>query len=298
MAVIQAGSMGKAADLFSMTQPAVSKVIAEFEHTLGVRLLDRSRQGVTPTPHGRALAKRGIAVFDELRQGVQDLDFLSDPTAGELRIGSTELLAPAVVAPAIDRLSRQYPRMTFHIVTGDTASLYPQLAARNVEFIISRITGPITEEYSADILFHDPLVVAAGANNPLSRRRKIALAELMNEPWVLGVDSVSSAVQGQVFRACGLPMPQMTVSAVSVNLRYELLATGRFLTMFPDFSLRLPRRHPSLRALPVELHNTRVPIAIVTLKNRTLSPIVALFVDRVRDLIRPLARHDAGRPNG
>jgi DNA-binding transcriptional LysR family regulator len=290
MAVIQAGSMGKAADRFNMTQPAVSKVIAEFEHTLGVRLLDRSRQGVEPTPHGRALAKRGTVVFDELRQGVQDLDFLSDPTAGELRIGSTELLAAAVVAPVIDRLSRQYPRMTFHVVTGDTASLYPQLATRSVELIISRITGPVSEEYSSDILFHDPLVVVAGVSNPLSRRRKIALAELMNEPWVLGADSFSSAVQKEFFRACGLPIPQMMVSAVSVNLRYELLATGRFLTVLPDFSLRLPRRHTSVRALPVELHNSRVPIAIITLKNRTLSPIVALFVDRVRDIIKPLAQ--------
>jgi DNA-binding transcriptional LysR family regulator len=231
-----------------------------------------------------------MAVFDEVRQGVQDLDFLSDPTAGELRIGSTELLAPAVAAPVIDRLSRQYPRMTFHVVTGDTASLYPQLAARSVELIISRITSPVTEEYSAETLFHDPLVVVAGANNPLCRRRKIALAELMNEPWVLGADSYSSAVQGEVFRACGLPIPQMTVSAVSVNLRYELLATGRFLTVLPNFSLRLPRRHASLRALPVELHNTRVPIAIVTLKNRTLSPTVALFRDRVREITRPLVK--------
>src|SRR5215475_3630673 len=147
MAVIQAGSMGKAATLFNMTQPAVSKIVAELEHTLGVRLLERSRQGILPTPHGLALVKRGTAVFDELRQGVQDLDFLSDPTAGELRIGATEPLATAVVAPAIDRLFRQYPRMTFHVVTGDTASLYPQLAARNVELIISRITGPVTEVY-------------------------------------------------------------------------------------------------------------------------------------------------------
>ena len=98
MAVIQAGSMGKAAGRFNMTQPAVSKLIAELEHTFGVRLLDRSRQGVEPTPHGRALVKRGIAVFDELRQGVQELDFLSDPTAGELRIGATEPLAAAIVA--------------------------------------------------------------------------------------------------------------------------------------------------------------------------------------------------------
>ncbi|HLQ91186.1 MAG TPA: LysR family transcriptional regulator [Xanthobacteraceae bacterium] len=291
MAVIQAGSMGKAAGRFNMTQPAVSKLIAELEHMLGVRLLERSRQGVEPTPHGRALVKRGIAVFDELRQGVQDLDFLSDPTTGELRIGATEPLATAIVAPVIDRLSRQYPRITFHVATGDSAALYPQLAARSVELMISRITNPVSEEYSVDILFRDPSVVVTGANNPLCRRRKIALAELMNEPWALGpVDSFSGAVQAEVFRASGLPSPRLTVSTVSVNLRNELLATGRFLTVFPSFSLRLPRRHPSLRALRVDLPDTRIAIAIVTLKNRTLSPIVELFIDKVRDITRPLVR--------
>jgi DNA-binding transcriptional LysR family regulator len=173
--------------------------------------------------------------------------------------------------------------------TGDSASLYPQLSARSVEFMISRISDPVSEEYSADILFHDPSFVVTGANNPLCRRRKIALAELMDEPWALGpVDSFSGAVQAEVFRASGLPMPQLTVSTVSVNLRNELLATGRFLTVFPGFSLRLPRRHPLLRALPVELPNTRIPIAIVTLKNRTLSPIAELFIDKVRDITRPL----------
>ncbi len=289
MAVIQAGSMGKAATLFNMTQPAVSKIVAELEHTLGVRLLDRSRQGVLPTPHGLALVKRGTAVFDELRQGVQDLDFLSDPTAGELRIGATEPLATAIVAPVIDRLTRRYPRMTFHVVTGDSAALYPHLAARDVDFLISRISDPLGVEYSADIVFHDPSVVVTGANNPLCRRHKIALAELMNERWALGpFDSFSGSIQAEMFRTSGLPMPRLTVTTVSVNLRNELLATGRFLTVFPSFSLRLPRKHPSLRALPVELPGPQIPIAIVTLKERTLNPIAKLFIDQVREITKSM----------
>src|SRR5882762_5117781 len=99
MAVIQAGSMGKAAGRFNMTQPAVSKLIAELEHMLGVRLLDRSRQGVEPTPHGRALVKRGVALFDELRQGVQDIASLTDPTAGEIRMGGSEHTISAIYSP-------------------------------------------------------------------------------------------------------------------------------------------------------------------------------------------------------
>src|SRR3954466_3989748 len=84
LAVAQAGSMAKAAKQLAISQPAVSRAIADMEHTLGVPLVDRGPQGVEPTQYGRALLKRGTAVFDELKQGVRDIEFLSDPTAGEL----------------------------------------------------------------------------------------------------------------------------------------------------------------------------------------------------------------------
>ena len=67
LAVTQAGSMAKAATLLATSQPAVSRAIADMEATLGVALLERSSQGVQPTPYGDALIKRGVAVFDELR---------------------------------------------------------------------------------------------------------------------------------------------------------------------------------------------------------------------------------------
>jgi DNA-binding transcriptional LysR family regulator len=274
-----------------MTQPAVSKVIAELEQTLGVRLLDRSPQGVEPTPHGLALIKRGVAVFDELRQGVQDLDFLSDPTTGEIRIACTEPIAAAIVSPVIDRLLQQHPRMTCHVVAGDGALLHQELARRNVELVISRLTGPIDDEHAAEILFHDPLVIAAGAKHPLTRRRgKIELADLLNESWVLlPLGSAFGALVADRFRACGLAPPRLAVTSESINLRNELIATGHFLTVLPGFALRLPRRHPFLRVLPVELPDTRMPIAIVTLKNRSLSPIARLFIERVRAITKPLA---------
>jgi molybdenum-dependent DNA-binding transcriptional regulator ModE len=88
MSVVQTGSMSKAAERLGTAQPALSRSIAELEHALGVRLLDRSPRGVEPTAYGRALIRRGVAVFDELRQGVKDIEFLADPTAGELRIGA------------------------------------------------------------------------------------------------------------------------------------------------------------------------------------------------------------------
>src|ERR1044071_2427580 len=82
MSVVQAGSMHKAAERLNTSQPAVSRSIADLEHALGVRLLDRSTRGVEPTQYGRAIIKRAVAAFGELRQGVKDVKFLADPTVG------------------------------------------------------------------------------------------------------------------------------------------------------------------------------------------------------------------------
>src|SRR5215467_12914131 len=88
MTVAQAGSMSRAAQLLNTTQPAISKSIADLEYAIGVRLLDRGRQGAEPTQYGRALLDGGVAAFDDLRQAVKNIEFLADPTAGEVRVGT------------------------------------------------------------------------------------------------------------------------------------------------------------------------------------------------------------------
>src|SRR3954464_11784811 len=98
MTVVQAGSMGKAAERLNTSQPNISRSIADLEHAFGVRLLDRHRQGIEPTEYGRALLDCGVAVFDDLRRGVKNIEFLADPTAGEVRIGSIPPLAASFVS--------------------------------------------------------------------------------------------------------------------------------------------------------------------------------------------------------
>ena len=83
----ECGSMAKAASELGVTQPAVSEVVAGLEQAFGVRLFDRSPRGVEPTIYGRALLNRGIAAFDELKQCISDIEFLADPTKGEVRLG-------------------------------------------------------------------------------------------------------------------------------------------------------------------------------------------------------------------
>ena len=148
MAVAQAGSMNKAAALLNTTQSAISRSIADLESTMGVKLLDRSPQGIVPTACGRALLDGGVAVFDDLRQTVKNIEFLTDPTAGEVRIGSNPFLAASFVSAVVDRLSRRYPRIVFHLVTEQVETLHRKLSERSVDFLIARKFGPLEDEHS------------------------------------------------------------------------------------------------------------------------------------------------------
>ena len=140
MVVVQAGSMSKAAALLNTTQSAISRSMADLERTIGVQLLDRSAQGVALTHFGSALLKRGVAAFDELKQGVQDIEFLSDPKAGELHIGASAALIEGVITTVIDRLLKQYPRAAFHVAPIGTPLLYDELRARRVELRFARVS--------------------------------------------------------------------------------------------------------------------------------------------------------------
>lgn len=114
-AVVQSGSMAKAAERLAISQPVVSKTIADLEHTLGVRLLDRSRKGIGVTPYGRVLLTRGLAAFDELRSAVKDIEFLSDPSAGEVRIAATAPMLNGFLPVIINQLCRQHRRLSLHV---------------------------------------------------------------------------------------------------------------------------------------------------------------------------------------
>src|SRR5467141_3069887 len=185
-AVAQWGSMAKAASGLAMSQPAVSEAIANLEAALGVRLLDRTPRGVEPTLYASALLKRGLVVFDELRQGIKEIEFLADPTAGEVRIGSIESLTAGFVPEVIDQFSRKYPRVLVHVVNTQLATQeFRELRERTVDLSLGRILGPVADDkIDAEMPFQDEYFVVAASSSPRARRRNTARADLRDEPWI------------------------------------------------------------------------------------------------------------------
>jgi DNA-binding transcriptional LysR family regulator len=293
LAVVQCKSLAAAAEHLAISRPVVSKVIADLEHVLGVRLLERDRHGAKPTIYGAALLKRGTTVFDELRESVKDIEYLMDPTAGVVRIACNPLLATSFVSAVVDRLTQRFPRIVYHLVAQtESEALLGELSERNVDLLIVRRFGAIAEErLDFEFLFDDSYVVAAGAQSPWARRRRIELAQLVNESWVLPPPgSAFGLVVMEAFRASGLGYPRTTVVTLSPEVRISLLATGRLLTICPASALMFPTSRPEIKILPVELSKVRLPIGIFTLKNRSLNPVAQLFVKHAREVAKPLAK--------
>lgn len=289
--VVQWGSMAKAAARLGMSQPAVSESVAGMESTLGVRLLDRSARGVEPTLYAHALLKRGHVVFDELMQGVRDIEFLANPQVGEVRVASGDTSAAGLLAPAIVRLARRYPEIVVRVSTASEETLqYPELRDRRVDVVLARVSRAFTgRDLDAELLFDDPARVAAGLRSPWARRRKLSLADLAAERWTFTSDEVIRGFVGEAFASQGLAAPREKVSAASMLLRSRLLSTGRYLTVLPDSVLRANARAWGIKALPVAFETRPMAVKIVTLKNRTVSPVVQIFIDEVRAVAKAFA---------
>jgi DNA-binding transcriptional LysR family regulator len=292
--VIQHGSMAKAAIQLGVSQPAVSEVIADLEHALGVRLLDRSSQGIEPTMYGNALLKRSIAVFDELKQSIRDIEFLADPTTGEIRIACPLAIAFTVIPPLLERFAASHPRVIVHFDEVASASAprdFRDLRDRKYDLILGRGGSLTGEEQSADdlsieALFDDQLVIAAGAKNKwAARRREIDLAELVGERWIMQPPhSWNYRTLAEACRARDLAMPKASLVTLSMSVITHFLADGQFITAMP----RSVAYFKSLKVLPVDLPTRPWPVNIVTLKNRTLSPAAEQFIASAREFTKPL----------
>lgn len=303
MAVARQGSMGRAARQLAVSQPVVSKTIADLEQLLGVRLFDRSPQGVEPTLYCTALLKRSVGIFDDVRTSIEEIRFLADPAAGDLRIGSTEPLLAGIVTATMERLWPTYPRIALRAVQADAATLLGRdLPERRIELAVVPMMGvPPRDDLDATILYRDSWHVVAGVASPWARRRKIELAELSDAFWcATPLETSIGSLLGEAFRAKGLAPPRLAVSSVlSPAVVARFLERDRCVAVIADSLLNFfYAGRLAIRRLPVVLEAPPFAVAIVTLKGRMLSPVARLFVDQARELGDRLTRRqakDAGR---
>jgi DNA-binding transcriptional LysR family regulator len=285
IAVAELGSMRKAADRLALSQPSISKAIADIERVLGIRLFDRNAHGVEVTAYGRALLRRATGAFDELRQGVKDIDVLSDPTLGEVRVGCPEAITAGLLPAVLDRFSRRYPRVVVSVrAADDLAPEFRPLRERSVDLVLGRnADSHQRNDLNAEVLYHDRVLVVTGARATWARRGMVSLADLVDQPWLLFPENSWIDVRvNEAFRRAGVVPPQSIVRAYSAHFCITMLGTNRFLAPLAGSVLHFNAQRFGLKVLPVDLPAKPWPVAMMTLKCLTVSPVVEKFMEDVR----------------
>jgi DNA-binding transcriptional LysR family regulator len=297
--VAKFGSMAKAATHLSTTQPTVSQAIADLEDTLGVRLFDRSTKGVVPTVYGDILLKSALEAFDALKQGMRGIEFLATPGAGDVWIGCAEPTLHGFVPAVIERLAKLHPKIVVHAADANPAeNQFLRLRDRSMDLMIGRSSrSHVDDDLHVENLFDESFCVVTASHNPWARRRKVELAELMDESWIFGEPgNTTQALISEVFLEKTGRLPPIKVYTTSMNLRLALLASGNYISCIPSSTYQYGAQGRPLKALPVDM-GLKLPMAIFTLKNRTLSPVVLLFIESAREVARSMAKAatDTGR---
>jgi DNA-binding transcriptional LysR family regulator len=233
-------------------------------------------------------------VFDEMRKGLQQIESIKQPDAGELRIGSSIVTDAGLLPAVIERFSQDFPRAVVHVLPENiTIQQYDNLRDRKVELVFGRLPATMVEpDLIAETLFDEPMMVAAGSESRWARRQNLTLADLIGEPWVLAQPgSLARSLHDEVFRRSGLEPPTASVVTVSLHLYMRLIATGRWLGLVPSSVMRFRSKEMHLKVLPVKTLSPPAPVGFITVRDRTLTPLAERFID----CARKVAKSNTGR---
>ena len=232
-------------------------------------------------------------VFDELKQSVRDVEFLSDPGTGHLTIGAPESIGGTVLPRIVERFLQQYPRVILDVEgVASPAIKSPGLRDRRYDLVIARwhdVDTPV-DDLDMEPLFDDPFVIAAGPETRWARRRKFDLAEIADEHWILPpLGTWNYEWVAREFRTRGFGEPKVAMTTFIGQLNAHFVRHGRYLTVHP----RSWALHNGLVVVPVDVPLVPIPVSIVTLKNRTLSPVAEKFADCAREVARAFQKRAA-----
>lgn len=282
LAVVEHGTLGRAADAMNMTQSALTKSIHRLEHSLKVKLLERSRTGVRPTVYGAALLPHARTVSVELGTLKQTIDALRAGLGGRVAVGAGPSLTASVIPSALERIARQSPGLQVKVVEGVVADLMGKLQMGVLDlFIGTRSEEPLDRQLTGKPLFDDVISIVAGKAHPIHRRRRLELADLLGESWALPEEENSLAIAcRRLFAAAGLTLPTPTVVTNSLVCVEVLLMDGRHLSVAPRN--RRPWAADAYKEVRVAGGSWRREIWLYESARRTQSPAAVAFIKELR----------------
>lgn len=283
--------LGRAAEFLSVTQPAVSKTLAEIERMFGLNLFDRSTRGTEPTPYGATVVRFARSVLADYDRTRNELAAVAEGAAGRVSVGAMVVATPVLLARAVELLKARSALTTVLVEEGDLTRLLPRLRVGEIDLFLGRLEpGYAAPDLETEALYDEPMSVVARPDHPLVSRAKVSWADLATEPWVMPPPWASSRIKlNQMFYKHGLNPPVDLVETAS------FLTTLTFVRARPaiGFLARSVARHFEgeglVKLLAIKVPIELPPVGIITMRGRLRTPSSAQLIDYLRQAARGAA---------
>jgi len=280
--------IGRAAEFLSVTQPAISKTLAEIEKLFGFALFERSTRGTRATPYGETVIRFARSVLADYERIRDEISAVAAGSAGRTRIGAMVVATPVLLARAVGQLKDASPQTTVLVEEGDLAHLLPKLRLGELDLVVGRLEPAYAApDLETEKLYNEPMTVVVGPHHPLARKRSVDWKDLGAIPIVMPPPWASLRVKlDQIMLKNGVTQP------------LDVVETASFLVMLTfveergaaGFMARSVSRHFEgegiVKVLPLRITLPLPPVGLITVRNQRVSPSTARLIDLLRQVAR------------
>jgi DNA-binding transcriptional LysR family regulator len=291
LAIAEHGTLIEAAAHLRLSQPAVTKHLLDLENIFGLKLFDRSHRGVSPTQFGEILIEHAKRMVAELRYASEKLNALSTGQIGSVSVGIFLAAAPVLLPKAIALLKNRQSGVSVTIVEGATDELLPMLGVGTLDLVVGRLPdGPDAPAFTHEVLYAEPMDIVVRAGHPLTRRRKLKLADLESARWIL--PPTGTTVRREIedyFRSENLLLPTDFVVSGSLVTNRRLVLEADLIGVFSRGLIRNDEDSGLMAVLPLSLPTASRPISITYRSDRAMTPAADLLCQCLRAAAAELA---------
>lgn len=253
LTIVSAGSLGRAADLLHITQPALSRTIQRLEQQVGAPLFERHSKGMQLTAIGSALLPHATLLLREAEHATEEINAMRGLAKGTIRVGAVGNIASLILPLAISAVLKKWPNLTVFVIEGVWDRLAEALVKHEIDLALGATTETLDEiEAITDCRWQDQSHVVAATRHPLRRKRKLTLEDTKKEQWAITPRGTAPYEHmQQVFRAHGLGLPNIVVETRSIIVLKSLVAHSGFLGWMPESIYDAERRARLVDALNI-----------------------------------------------
>jgi DNA-binding transcriptional LysR family regulator len=284
--IVEAGSLGRAAALLNVTQPALSRTVKRLEDHVGAPLFERHSKGMQLTDFGQVLLPHATLLLRESEHATEEINAMRGLAKGTIRVGAVASLAGLALPQAIGNVLEKWPKLQVQMVEGVWDRLAEALVKHEIDLALG-VAVPDTEEIAAitDCQWEDCSHVVAATDHPLRRKAELRLADVMDQRWTTTPKGTAPYEHmAQVFAANGLGMPEIAVETRSIVMLKSLVVRSGFLSWFPAPMYDFECRAGLMGALPIsEASGTRT-LTIFRRRHGILPGPAVKLLDELRTL--------------